>query len=109
MSASPEFVSYVCEMLAPLGPLSDGKFFGGHAIKYDGKLFAMVMGNTLYFRVNDATRPEYEKRGSSSFSYSTKKGIVQVRKYFSVPEEFFENTELLLVWAKKAIHVAAMA
>lgn len=109
MSASPEFVNYVCERLSPLGPLADGKFFGGHALKYEGRQFAMIMGNTLYFRVNDTTRPEYEKRSSTSFSYSTKRGVVQVRSYFSCPEEVFENTEILLSWARKAIHVAALA
>ncbi|WP_341677979.1 TfoX/Sxy family protein [Niveibacterium sp. SC-1] len=109
MSASPEFVSHVRDLLSPLGPLTDGKFFGGHAMKYEGKQFAMVMGNILYFRVNEATRSEYEKRGSTSFSYSTKRGVVQVRTYYSAPEELFENTELLLSWAKKAIKVAATA
>lgn len=109
MSASTEFVSHVRDLLSPLGPLTDGKFFGGHAMKCEGKQFAMVMGNILYFRVNDTTRPEYEKRGSTSFSYSTKQRTVQVRVYFSAPEELFENPALLLSWAKKAINVAATA
>lgn len=106
MSASPEFVAHVRELLAPLGPLSDGKFFGGHAIKWGGKQFAMVMGNTLYFRVGDATRPAYEERGSTPFSYQAKNRVVQVRTYFTVPEECFEDAEMLRRWGQAAIRVA---
>src|SRR6266850_1682641 len=101
MSASPEFVSHVRDLLAPLGHLSDGKFFGGHAIKHRGSQIAMVMGNTLYFRVSDGTRSRYEQKGCRPFSYSTKNGIVQVRKYYAAPEELFENREELLAWARQ--------
>ncbi|SMC29835.1 DNA transformation protein [Andreprevotia lacus DSM 23236] len=106
MSASPEFVAYVREQLAALGPLADGKFFGGHAFKHGGTQFAMVMGNTLYFCVNDQTRSKYEQAGSEAFSYATKNGRVQVRKYFSAPAELFEDSAELLRWTNEAIAAA---
>ncbi|HAT33396.1 MAG TPA: TfoX domain containing protein [Janthinobacterium sp.] len=106
MSASSEFVSFVRELFAPLGQLSDGKFFGGHSIKYRGSQFAMVMGNTLYLRVNDVTRPEYEREGAKPFFYTTKKGVVQVRKYYAAPEALLDDQEQLLVWARRAINAA---
>ncbi len=106
MSASAEFVSHTRELLGALGPLSDSKFFGGHAMKHEGRQFAMVMGNTLYFRVNDVTRPAFEQRGCTAFSYPTKTKVVQVRTYFSVPEELFENPALMLAWARQAIQAA---
>ena len=93
MSASPEFVEYVRELFIPLGDLQDGKFFGGFAFKSGSKQFAMIMGNILYFCVNDETRPKYEANGMVPFSYSTKKGRVDVKKYYSVPEDLFENQE----------------
>jgi DNA transformation protein and related proteins len=109
MSASAEFVSYVREMLTPLGNIRDGKFFGGHAIKQGAKQFAMVMGNTLYFRVDDDSRPAYEKRGSKPFSYSTKNGVVQVRKYYAVPAELLDDPVQLVAWARQAVTAASAA
>ena len=109
MSASPEFIEYVRELLLPLGNLKDGKFFGGFAFKSGSKQFAMIMGNTLYFCVNDQTRPKYKALGMEPFSYSTKKGRVRVNKYFSVPEELFENQEKLVEWAREAIESAYSA
>jgi len=109
MSASPEFVEYVKELFEPLGNLKEGKFFGGFAFKSGSKQFAMIMGNTLYFCVNDITREIYEKKDMEPFSYSTKKGIVKVKKYYSAPEELFDNHEQLVEWAKEAIDSAYSA
>ncbi len=109
MSASAEFVRYVRELLAPLGDIRDGKFFGGHAMKHGANQFAMVMGNTLYFRVDDASRPAYEKKGSKPFSYSTKNGVVQVRKYYAAPAELLDDPAQLLAWARQAISAAGTA
>ena len=109
MSASAEFIIHVHELLSSLGQLSQGRFFGGHAIKHDGKQFAMIMGNTLYFRVDDQTRPEYITNGAKPFSYLTKLRAVQVKTYYSVPAELLESRSDILPWARKAIHAASGA
>ncbi len=67
MSASPEFIEYVKEPFEPLGSLKEDKFFGGFSFKSGTKQFAMIMGNTLCFCVNDITRKKYEKKIWSLF------------------------------------------
>ena len=109
MSASKEFVNHVRELLSSIGDLSDGKFFGGHALKHGGQQFAMIMGNTLYLRVNDETRPEYIAKGSKPFSYLTKVRRVEVRTYFAAPDELLESKDALMTWARKAIRAATDA
>jgi DNA transformation protein len=106
MSASREFIEYVRELLLPLGPLTDGHFFGGFAFKSGDRQFAMIMGNTLYFRVNEASRAHYEREGMAPFYYSTKKGIVQVKKFYTVPENLFDEQDALILKAREAIHAA---
>lgn len=106
MAASTEFVQYVRDLLAPLGEMKDGRFFGGHAFKREGLQFAMVMGNTLYFCVNDETRDKYKAHDMTPFSYGTRKGRVQVRKYYTVPEHLFDDQDALVEWAREAINSA---
>lgn len=106
MSANPEFVDFVRGLFLPLGEIDDGSFFGGFAFKRNAKQFAMIMGNTLYFCVNNNTRPKYEALGMEPFSYSTKKGRVNVKKYYSAPEDLFEDQEKLILWASEAIQAA---
>lgn len=106
MSADPEFVAFVSEQLQPLGPLASGRFFGGHAFKRDGVQFAMVMGNTLYLRVDDETRPLYAQAGGEAFSYTTRKGRVMVESYYSAPEMLLDDGDQLVAWARQAWDVA---
>lgn len=40
------------------------------------------------------------------FSYATKKGRVAVKKYFSAPEDLFEDQEKFILWANEAIQAA---
>jgi DNA transformation protein len=107
--ASPEFIEFVRELMSPLGTLSDGRFFGGHSFKSRGTQFAMIMGNTLYFCVNDHTRKDYEAKGMESFSYTTKKRRVFVRKYYAVPEDIVEEQDELVKWGTLAIDAATNA
>lgn len=96
------------EQFAPLGgAVTDTAFFGGRAFSYHGKQFAWVMGSTLYLRVVDATRAEFEAEGAQPFSYDTKKGRVQVTKFYTAPEFLLDDPEQMLAWARKAITSAA--
>lgn len=109
MSVSLEFRDHVLELLAPLGPVSGRRFFGGIGLAFDGVQFAMMMGQTLYLRVDDSNRADFEGAGSEPFSYQTKKGRVFVRTYFQVPEEMLDEPDDLIDWTRKSIDVALRA
>lgn len=106
MTASAEFTEYVLEFLEPLFPVRIARFFGGAGIYFDTVQFAMIMHNTLYFAVDNNTRKQYEQAGMQPFSYLTKNGQVQVRKYFELPEDVLNDPEQLQLWANEAIQVA---
>jgi len=82
------------------------RLFGGYALSRDGLQFAWVSGNTLYFTVDDLTRPQYEQRGMQYFAYLTARRRVQVRSYYEVPEEILTDEELLCSWVLQALEVA---
>ena len=106
MTASAEYTEYVLEFLQALGPIQTGRFFGGVGISTGALQFAMIMGNSLYFVVDEDTRKKYEQAGMQPFSYITKKGRVQVRKYFELPEDVLTDSEQLRQWASEALRVA---
>lgn len=107
--SSPEYVEYVKEQLAPIPGVDSGRFFGGVGLTAGGTQFAMLMGNTLYLVVDDTTRPKYEAMGSECFWYTTKKGRVNVRKYYNVPAEMLEDQERLVALAEKSLDIARRA
>lgn len=104
-----DYVEFVKDQLTSLRGVSIGRFFGGIGLSSEGTQFAMIMGSTLYFVVDDSTRPKYERMGSDCFSYSTKKGRVDVRKYYAVPAEVIEEQEQFVALAQESIRIASLS
>lgn len=107
MTASTEYTQYVLELLEPVLRVRTGRFFGGLGISSGTVQFGMIMDNSLYFVVDESTRPKYEAAGMKPFSYLTRKGRIQVRRYFELPEEVLNDPDALRVWARESIDVAA--
>lgn len=103
---SEAFVHYVLDALKSVGALQAGRFFGGVGISDGHVQFAMIMGNSVYCVVDDRTRPLYEACGMSPFSYMTKKGRVQVRKYYELPEDILSDADELKQWVRQSIDAA---
>ncbi|MEV8504448.1 TfoX/Sxy family protein [Actinoplanes sp. NPDC051475] len=97
------------DRLAELMPLRTRGFFGGTALVCDGTQFAMVMGTTVYFVVDEATRPRYRAAGSEPFIYLTGSGPVTVGRYHAVPPHVLDDPETLHAWAGQAIQAATTA
>jgi DNA transformation protein len=102
-----DYLDYVLELLAPVGPVQPSRFFGGVGLSISSVQFAMVMDNCLYFVVDETTRARYEAAGMQSFSYETKKKRVQVRRYFELPEDVLTDPAELRVWAAESMRIAA--
>ncbi len=108
MSAgSVDYVEFVKDQLGSLRGVSTSRFFGGTGLSSEGTQFAMIMGGSLYFVVDERTRPKYERMGSSCFAYDKKNGRVAVGKYYAVPAELLEDQEQLVSLARESIRVAS--
>ena len=106
MTASAEYARHVLDLLAPLGGVRAERFFGGLGLASGAVQFAMIMGNRLYFVVDERSRAKYEAAGAEPFSYATRKRRVRVRRYFEVPASVLEEREQLVGWAREAIAAA---
>jgi DNA transformation protein len=107
MPPSSDYVEYVLEQLAPFGRVRASRLFGGIGLSRGSVMFGAILGNTLYFVVDDATRPRYESAGMAPFEYDTKQRRVTVRRFYSLPEDVLEDRDELARWAEAALDVAA--
>ena len=97
MAADPDFVEYVLEQLDGVGDITHKAMFGGHGFWERGDMFALVSSDsTLYFKVDDNTRPRYEEAGSEQFMNMP---------YWSVPADLLEDREEFQAWVEEAIAV----
>jgi DNA transformation protein and related proteins len=105
MSVSPSFRAFVLEQLARTTPgIRARGMFGGVGI-YAGELFfALLADDTLYFKVDDATRGMFLARGMEPFRPYGEGG--EVMQYYQVPEEVLEDPDALRPWVAAALGVA---
>ena len=109
MTISPEYREFVAELLAPLGPVGIRSMFGGAGVYYGGVMFGLIADETLYFKVDDDNRGDFEHAGKGPFTYEGKNGRRMVMAYYEVPEELFDEAEELRRWARKAVDAALRA
>jgi DNA transformation protein len=106
MAVSPSFRTFILDQLTRVVPqLRARSMFGGVGI-YAGKLFfALIADDTLYFKVDDTNRPDFQRLGMGPFQPYGEDG--EVMQYYQVPAALLEDSEALRPWAEKAIAVAA--
>ena len=105
MPVSVSYRGYVLEQLAVAGSVMARKMFGGVGLYLDGLFFALIAHDRLYFKVDDTTRADYEKRGMEPFQPFADKPFTM--QHYEVPVEILEEGVELCIWAKKALMVAA--
>ena len=103
-----EFVSYVVELMQPIGAVSAKPMFGGHGIFLDGLMFALVADSTLYLKADSETENEFKEKGLEKFKYN-KKGREYSMSYYCAPEEMLEDIDEMNDWASRSCGAALRA
>jgi len=106
MAVSESYRAFVIEQLERVSFVTAKSMFGGVGIYSRGLFFALIADDRLYFKVDDATRPDFERYGMEvlrPFGDETAMG------YYEVPADVVEDAIQLAEWVAKAIDVAAVA
>ncbi len=105
MAVSKSFLELVGDLLAPLGPITVRRMFGGASIYAGGVLFALADDDRLYLKADPSTKARYESEGLGPFTYDGKTGPVAM-SYWRAPERLYDEPDDMLEWAREAIGVA---
>ncbi len=98
------FHDYALDQLRRVLPVTSRKMFGGVGIYSEHLFFALMDGDTLYLKVDDSNRPDFEARGIKPFLPFGVGGPSM--QYYPVPDDVLEDTDELSIWANKALAVA---
>lgn len=103
-----DFIDYVRDQLQRLGPYSARAMFGGHGLFWQGTMFALVVGDTLYLRTDARNRPDYEERGLTPYKpWQDKRAVLHA--YYPLPEDVLEDPDNAAAWAHRAVDAALAA
>lgn len=107
--SSPELRAHLADLLAPLGPVSTRRMFGGVGIFYGSVMFALIAFEELYLKVDARNRSDFEAAGEQPFAYGTKDGRRVIASYWRAPARLLDEPDELLAWAGKAVDAALAA
>src|ERR1700682_478410 len=102
MAVKDHYLRWVLEQLAGAERVYSRRMFGGVGLYRDDVFFAIISGDTLYFKVDDANRCEYEKRGMPQFRPYRDRPQVSMN-YYEVPADVLEDTDECVAWALRAV------
>jgi DNA transformation protein and related proteins len=108
MAVSDDYRQYVLEQLKGLGRVIPRRMFGGVGLYHEERFFAIIMADTLYFKVNDSNRRDYESRGMGQFRPYPNKPQLSMT-YYELPADALEDSDECVLWARKSLAAAAVA
>ena len=108
MAVSPNYRAFILEQLGRVLPDVRARgMFGGVGVYSEDYFFALMDNDTLYFKVDDETRPDFEAIGMGPFRPFGDGG--DVMQYYEVSAELIEDVDGLREWATRAVAVARRA
>jgi DNA transformation protein len=99
------FTDHLHEVFSAFGPIATRRMFGGHGVWHQGLMIGLVAGDTLYLKVDEQTREQFEAQGLGPFEYS-RQGKMVALSYYRAPEEMLESPAEAVAWARLAYAAA---
>lgn len=103
-----EYVAYLEEVFERFGAVSARRMFGGYGIYHDGRMFGLVVDDTLYLKADAQSVGEFEARGLAPFEYVREGKPIRL-SYYRAPDEILDDRELAAEWAQRALAAAVRA
>ena len=109
MPVSREFLDHIADQLAGFGPIAIRRMFGGAGLFRGGRMFGLVSGDSLHFKVGEANRAAYLATGAKPFTYRRLGADAHLTSYYEVPASVLDDPDLLAEWARHAWGAAQAA
>ena len=107
MAVSAEYREFVLEQLARVTPVTARSMFGGVGVYADGLFFALMDDDTLYLKVDDSNRGDFEAAGTGPFMpFGDDQHVMQ---YYELPADLLEDADALRPWIAGALDAARAA
>jgi TfoX/Sxy family transcriptional regulator of competence genes len=107
MKTTPFLEYIVYDIFGEHEPITARAMMGSHVLYYEGKAFAIVEKDELYFKGSKELTSWYLERESKQFGYQ-KEGKEAHLYYFLVPQEVYEEKNSREEWLDVALSVAKL-
>lgn len=116
MKITPFLEYIVYDIFGESEPITFRAMMGAHILYYEGKAFAIVENDELYFKGSKELEDWYLSHGSKKFRVSRPRGLAVNKSegkeahlyYFLVPAEIYEAKNSREEWLDVALSVAKL-
>lgn len=97
------------EMFQSLGPVTIKRMFGGKGIYHLGRILALEVRDEILLKADEESAPEFAAAGASQWFYEGKKGAAVKMPYWSIPDEAYDDPDVMARWVRIAYEAALRA
>ncbi|ASR06223.1 competence protein TfoX [Rhizobium leguminosarum bv. viciae] len=97
------------EMFQGLGPVTVKRMFGGKGIYHLGRIIALEVRDEMLLKADETSAPEFADAGSTQWTYEGKKGKPVKMPYWSIPDEAYDDPDLMAKWVRLAYEASLRA
>ena len=94
------------DMFQSLGPVTIKRMFGGKGIYHMGRILAVEVDDEILLKADDVSAAEFEAAGARRWAYEGKKGKAINMPYWSIPDDAFDDPDVMAHWVGLAYAAA---
>jgi DNA transformation protein and related proteins len=94
------------ELFAAVGPVRVRRMFGGAGVFSGDVMFALIAGDGLFVKADDALAARLSAQGSAPFRYARRDGRAVALSYWRLPDDALDDPDLAAGWGRAALAVA---
>ena len=100
-----DFVEFLDEVFADLGPITTRRMFGAHGIYHQGLMFGLYAKGRLYLKTDARNVDQFVAQSSQAFTFEQRGKPVKL-SYWSAPDFVLDDREQAAQWAHSALEAA---
>lgn len=101
-----ELRDLLADLTRPIPGVVLRRMFGGVGLFADGLMFAILIGDDLYLKVDADSAAAFDAEDLPPFRYARKDGMAVLTSYRRAPERLFDDSDEFLDWARVAVATA---
>jgi DNA transformation protein len=94
------------DLFSAFRPVTVRRMFSGAGIYAEGLIFAIVVDDVIYLKVDDTNQADFEREKLPPFRYTRAGGERAAMSYRRMPDRLYDDPDQLAQWAARA-HAAA--
>lgn len=97
------------DIFSALGTVTIKRMFGGKGIYHRGRIIAIEVRDEMLLKADAVSAPTFEAAGARQWCYDGKTGKAVKMPYWSIPDEAFDEPDIMAHWVRQAYEAALRA